>query len=131
MIYKLKWYEHVVLWLLIGIGYTLIIKQEFVIPEYYRTVSLLFILLVIFFSFFCFVRPRHPMALSNFLSCFTACIAATMMIVQHVVLNAGFSYAAAIVIFGTLIMPFAAGYLYQHLRRKLRQGRRNTKPLVG
>jgi hypothetical protein len=117
LIYKLKWFEHLTLWLLIGIGYALIIKQEFVIPEYYRTVSLLFILLVIFFSFFYIVRPRHPMALSNFLSCFCGCIAATLIIVQHVVLNAGFSYAATIVISGTLVMPFAAGYLYGALRK--------------
>lgn len=127
MIYKLKWFEYVALWLLIGIGYALIIKQEFAIPEYYRTGSLLLILFIIFLSFFYIVKPRHPMALSNFLSCFCSAVAATLIIVQHVVLNAGFSYSATIVIAGTFTMPFAAGGLYGWLRIKKRQKMQRKK----
>jgi ABC-type iron transport system FetAB permease component len=117
LIYKLKWFEYAALLLLIGIGYALIIKQEFAIPEYYRTGSLLLILLVIYLAFFYIVRPRHPKALSNFLSCFCSSLAATLIIVQHVVLNAGFSYTVNVVIISTFIMPFAAGFLYSRLRR--------------
>ncbi|MCE5284321.1 MAG: hypothetical protein LLG02_00515 [Pelosinus sp.] len=121
MIYKLRWFEYAALCLLIGIGYILIIKQEFAIPEYYRTVSLLLILLSIYLVFFCIVRPRHPMALSNFLSCFCSCVAATLIIVQHVVLNASFSYTVNIVIISTFTMPFVAGFIYNWLRRMKRR----------
>jgi predicted tellurium resistance membrane protein TerC len=121
LIYKLKWFEYAALLLLVGIGYALIIKQEFVIPEYYRTGSLLLILLSVYLAFFFIVRPRHPMALSNFLSCFCSCLAATLIVVQHVVLNAGFSYMVTVVILGTFIMPFAAGFLYSRFRKNKRR----------
>lgn len=121
MIYRLKWFEYAALLLLVGIGYALIIKQEFAIPEFYRTGSLLLILLGIYLAFFFIVRPRHPMALSNFLSCFCSAVTATLIVVQHVVLNAGFSYTVNVVILGTFFMPFPAGYLYSRFVKKRRR----------
>jgi hypothetical protein len=115
-LHKLTLKEIITLVVLFIIGYGFTMTQKYYLPSTVRPFTFLLAVLAIYLFSFWLIRPRRPLALANTLALVFGLIVLALIIVQDIILMHYFSWRTLIVFFGTVLIPYLAGYIFERLK---------------
>jgi hypothetical protein len=114
---KLKILDYLVLFVLIAIAYVFTATQKFYIPELLRPFSMAFVVLIILFFFFVWVKPDKIFNLSLLLSIVLGILVCLIIIIELLFFNFSFSYKQPLIWGITIVAPYITGFFYSLVKK--------------
>jgi hypothetical protein len=118
-IYRLKWQHHVLLLVLIAVGYFYARWQHDALSSVPIKGALLFaVAMMLFLVFFSVVKPARPMDLGRFLAIYDGVLVASIILTQHVIIVHDLSARNGVVWLVAIVVPLIGAGLYGMVRKK-------------